>query len=270
MSLLFPQTMESGLVSSNHCAFITVITLSLILGAPAIVAQNGDLYDAINGNDRDPHDLLRDAARKPAEVLAFLGVEAGMSVLDVYAAGGYYTFILSKAVGPSGTVYAQNTERGLSFQEGRLPISQGEAFEAKTSRGNLQNVVHKISPLDTLDIPAQSLDVILMTQFLHDSYNASPERSVTILRRLRGMLKPGGILGITDHAGVEGQANRHMHRMQLTQAIEVADQAGYSVVGSSDLLHNPSDDHTRHVFHPSLERNTDRFLLKLQKPLSDN
>lgn len=255
-------------MSSNRFGLNITLTLGLILLASTTFAQDRDLlYEAISGNDRDPHDLQRDAVRKPVEVLAFLGIEEGMSVLDVYAAGGYYTFILSRAVGRSGTVYAQNTKQGLSFQEGNLNISQGEAFKAKIELGNLQNVVHKLSPLEALDIPAKSLDVILMTQFLHDLYNSNPERSVSILQHLSMMLKPGGILGITDHIGIEGQDNRHMHRMQLTQAIDVAVRAGYRILGSSDLLHTVSDDHTRHVFHPSLERNTDRFLLKLQKPI---
>ena len=37
--------------------------------------------------------------------------------MDVYAAGGYYTFILSKALGPEGVVLAQNTERGLRLRK---------------------------------------------------------------------------------------------------------------------------------------------------------
>jgi|TARA_B110000240_G_C13183263_1_gene318691 predicted methyltransferase len=38
----------------------------------------------------------------------FLGIGKGMTVVDVIAAGGYYTEVLSVAVGASGKVYAQN------------------------------------------------------------------------------------------------------------------------------------------------------------------
>lgn len=239
-------------------------SLVTVLCLPMATALDKDaLRQALNGADRDPNDLHRDEVRKPVEVLDFLGVEEGMSVLDVYAAGGYYTFILSKAVGAAGVVYAQNTEQGLNFQEGRQNISQGEAFDAKVARGNLNNVRHILSPVDQLPIPAQSLDVILVSQILHDFYNGDPDRALVMLESLKPMLKPDGIIGITDHIGLEGQDNSHMHRMQKQQAIEIAQRAGYILIGESDLLQNESDSHDRHVFHPSLERNTDRFLLKL-------
>ena len=247
--------------------------LLLILGSllilviwPASSALDKDaLRQAISGPDRDANDLLRDEARKPVEVLDFLGVDEGMSVLDVYAAGGYYTFILSKAVGPTGVVYAQNTEQGLSFQEGRQYISQGDAFNSKILGGNIENVTHILAPIDQLQIPAQSLDMILLAQSLHDFYNSDPERARTILEQLGTLLKPDGVIGIIDHVGLEGQGNSHMHRMEKQQAIDVAQLAGYELIEESDLLKNKDDAHIRHVFHPTLNRNTDRFLFKFQK-----
>ena len=73
---------------------------------------------------------MRDEVRRPAEVLSFLGIGNGMTVLDVYAAGGYYTFILSKAVGPDGTVYAQNTSRGLRFTTPFATMVSGTARDS--------------------------------------------------------------------------------------------------------------------------------------------
>ncbi|MDP6652729.1 MAG: hypothetical protein QGF90_11590, partial [Gammaproteobacteria bacterium] len=104
------------------------------------------LRRAISGPDREVTDFVRDGVRKPVEVLEFLGIESGMTVLDLYAAGGYYTFILSKAVGPDGVVYAQNTRRGLRFVEDRQNITQGEALDNKILRGNLSNVTQIVRP----------------------------------------------------------------------------------------------------------------------------
>ena len=64
------------------------------------------------------HTVIRDAGRKPVEVLRCLGVESGMTVLDVFAASGWYTEVLAHAVGANGTVYAQNTEFLLSMRDG--------------------------------------------------------------------------------------------------------------------------------------------------------
>ncbi len=246
---------------------LTAAVLALI-GYPA-AGQDLDLQAlrrALSGPDREVTDFARDAARKPVEVLDFLGIGPGMRVLDVYAAGGYYTFILAKAVGANGRVFAQNTPRGLRFEEDRQEISQGEALEIKIQRGNLNNVTHLVERVGELSIEPESLDAIMVVQTLHDHYNPNPERALELMTLLRALLKPGGIVGVIDHVGDAGRDNRSFHRMQKSQAIEVAELAGFLVAGDSDLLHNPNDRHVRAIFDPRLNRDTDRFLLKLQKP----
>ena len=85
------------------------VVLSLGCWLPAVSAQDGlALRRALADPRRAVTDFARDDIRKPVEVLEFLGIRSGMTVMDVYAAGGYYTFILSKALGPEGAVLAQN------------------------------------------------------------------------------------------------------------------------------------------------------------------
>lgn len=242
------------------------LTFSLLLFSGVVAAQdNNALRMAISGPDREVVDFARDEARKPVEVLDFLGIEAGMTVLDVYAAGGYYSFILGKAVGSEGTVYAQNTPRGLRFEEDRQDVTQGEVLAEKLARGNLDNVIPLVSSLDDLALAPNSLDAALVMQVLHDYYNGNPQRAITMLEQLKVWLKPGGVIGVSDHIGLAGNDNRALHRMELQQAIAVAEAAGFEVL-VSDLLRNPQDMHRRAIFDPRLARNTDRFLLKLIKP----
>jgi len=245
--------------------FSTALALTFA-GNPASALDKEALRKAISGPDREVIDYVRDDSRKPVEVLDYLGLEPGMSVLDVYAAGGYFTFILSKAVGPEGIVYAQNTPRGLRFEEDRQEISQGEALNMKIERGNLTNVRHLVQSMNDIEIAPESLDMVMISQILHDYYNGSPERAVELLLKAKSLLKPGGIIAVIDHEGSENLENRRFHRMLKSQAIEVAGLAGLQLVGDSDLLHNPNDRHVRSIFDPMLNRNTDQFLLKLQKP----
>ena len=249
----------------------TLITCCVLLLATlgysgSLALDKEALTRAITGPDRDVTDYVRDAVRKPVEVLDFLGLEPGMTVLDLYAAGGYYTFILSKAVGPNGIIFAQNTPRGLRFEEDRQDITQGEALEAKIQQGNLTNVSHIVRPLAEIALPPISIDMVILAQTLHDWYNPQPARVLERLLQVKALLKPGGVVGITDHIGLDGRDNRSMHRMQKQQAIDIAEQAGFLVVGDSDILNSRINDHTRSIFDPRLNRNTDRFLLKLQKP----
>lgn len=255
--------------SAIKSSFSYSLALLAVFFISACLGQNLDtraLEIAIAGPDRDVSDFARDAARKPVQVLDFLGIQDGMKVLDLYAAGGYYTFILSKAVGENGTVYAQNTERGLRFVEDRQNITQGEALNAKIESGKLSNVVQIVRPLTKIGLAENSLDLALVAQTLHDYYNPNPERALEMLLQLKRLLKPGGVLGITDHVGVAGRDNRDLHRMQIEQAVELAERAGFDVT-SSEALRVNSDDHSRSIFDPRLNRSTDRFLLKLTKPL---
>ena len=198
------------------------------------------LTRALSSPERDVTDFLRDKTRKPVQTLEFLALERGMRVLDLYAAGGYYTVVLSQAVGESGCVFAQNTQRGRAFIEDRQAITQGEALDTKIRTANLNNVTQLIAPTTSLDIAPESLDFILLTLTLHDYANPNPQRARELLTMLYSLLKAGGILGISDHVGDEGNDNHALHRMPEQQAIALALEAGFEVT-SSDLLRVHSD-----------------------------
>ena len=138
-------------------------------------------------------------------------------------------------------------------------------LKSKILEGNLTKVTQLIGNVTTLDLSEDSLDAALLMLSLHDSYNNSPERALELLRSPDSYLAPGGILGSGDHIGLPEKNNRDLHRMPVQQAIELAEQAGFTVQ-QSRLLENPKDDHSRSVFDPTLARHTDRFLLKLTKP----
>ena len=64
---------------------------------------------------------------------------------------------------------------------------------------------------------------------------------------------------------VEKRVNETLLEMSLAEAAVTA--AGFEIVGRSELLRNPHDDHTKSVFDPAIRGQTDRFLLRLRKPL---
>ena len=243
------------------------IGLALLLSCAIGFAQDPQaLRESLRGSERDIADRMRDEARKPVAVLNFLGLQQGMTVLDVYAAGGYYTFILSRAVGSDGTVYAQNSPRALRYDEDRTDMTQGDALAGKIERGKLDNVIRIDRAINDNGLPDSSIDFILVSQILHDYYNSSPARAHGLLLELHRLLKPGGIVGIIDHSGAEGNDNRRLHRMLKSQAVAAATRAGFLIEADSDLLANASDNPRRSIFDPLLNRGTDQFLLRLRKP----
>ncbi|MDG1444075.1 MAG: methyltransferase domain-containing protein [Pseudomonadales bacterium] len=138
-----------------------------------------------------------------------------------------------------------------------------KALSARLSNNRLANVVRLDTELTDLQLTANSLDAAFTALNLHDVYNRSPEAAVDMLSNIKSLLKPGGIMGVVDHNGDPSQDNAKLHRMTQSQAIEVAEKAGF-IVESSDVLANPNDDKSQNVF--ASRGATDRFVLKLTKP----
>src|SRR3954470_14430529 len=89
-------------------AVISAALLACSLGAGRAAAQD---YAAIVASpDRSDADRQTDKRRNPEKMMAFTGVKAGMKVMDLVSSGGYSAELLARAAGPSGTVYAQDSQ----------------------------------------------------------------------------------------------------------------------------------------------------------------
>jgi len=235
--------------------FITLLATSLTTGllCSSAIAQLdvAALERAMANPDRPAADKERDASRQAPAVLNFFGVAPGMTVLDINASAGWYTEVLSYAVGSNGTVYMQNRPGGRAE----------EAANARAAR--LSNVTQIA---DITDAPAGSVDFAITGLNFHDFHNSDPARAQQILAAIASVLKTGGILGVLDHEGTPGADNVALHRIAFDDAVKALIQSGdFALVGASDILDNPADDHTVGPFDPSLGRNTDRLVLKLMK-----
>jgi len=211
---------------------------------------------------RSDEDRARDAGRKPAEVIAFLGIEPGMTVLDVFAASGWYTEVLSHAVGPAGTVYAQNTEFLLNMRDG----ANDKALAARLAGDRLPNVRRLDREIDDLGLAPDSIDAAVFALNFHDVYNsAGADAAIGLLASLYEVLKPGGVLGVIDHTGVAGNDNAALHRIEKAKVLEVIAASPFRLDAESDILSNPDDDMSASVFAPEVRGHTNRFLLRLKK-----
>jgi predicted methyltransferase len=225
-------------------------------------AEPMDLASLLASDARSEEDRARDAGRKPAEVLALLGIEPGMDVLDLVAASGWYSEVLSLAVGPDGSVTAQNPAWMLAFQDGGVVAGLDARIE-----GGLSNVTRLDSSWAELGAMETRFDAALSALNIHDVYYLeSPEATAEFAGAVYNVLKPGGVFGIVEHVGDPDGENANLHRIDKDLVIDIVTDAGFVVEADSDLLANPADDHTQSVFSEGIRGQTDRFLLKLRKP----
>jgi len=241
-------------------ALMTILSMVCI---PAQAQDAASLQAALSASAGRPEaDKERDAGRKPAEVLEFLGIRSGMTVVDLIAAAGYYTEVLSIAVGPSGKVYMQNSAASLTGERGERTSA---AIEQRLANNRLANVERLTREPEALGLADNSVDAVIIALEFHELYRSSnPNAAADFLAEMRRVLKPGGVLGIIDHAGFPQYDPGPLHRALEAQVVADVQKAGLFAAASSRILRNPDDDRSAGVFGP-LRGATDRFLLKVVK-----
>jgi predicted methyltransferase len=258
--------MRTPTICRSDPATLVLLGLLALVSMGAMCATSPDLATRLETGLRSESDKARDVGRRPAEVLAFLGVEPGMTALDLIASGGYYTEVLSEAVGADGKVYAQNIEFVLKMRDG----TNDKEMTARLAGNRLPNVERLDREMDDLGLAPGSVDLAFSALNMHDILDGrGPDAAALVLKVVHEALTADGILGIVDHAGDAGAEhnarNKELHRIDRARVAAAAESAGFVLEASSDLLRNSADDHTTNVFDPSIRGHTDRFVLRFRK-----
>ena len=250
-------------ISSSAVAALAWTVLACLTCAPIAHAANNvsaAISAAVASPARPDGDKQRDAARKPAESIAFAGLKPGDKIVDLLPGGGYFTRIFSAVVGPKGHVWA-------AWPQG-VPDARTAAVKAIAADPAYANVTELEQPLAALKIP-EAADMIWTSQNYHDLHNISGLDMGAVNKSIFDALKPGGIYIVLDHAAEAGSGFRDtgtLHRIDPEAVKTEVEAAGFKLVARSDLLRNPADPHTAKVFDPAIRGKTDQFILKFRKP----
>jgi predicted methyltransferase len=127
----------------------------------------------------------RDRAQQPERVIAALGVKPGDRVADLGAGGGYFTFRLADAVGPTGRVYAIDVDPDMVAY-----------LQARAAEERYENVEVIQATTDNPGLPAESVDLL----FTCNTYHHLGDRTA-YFARAGATLRPGGRVAIIDYDG---------------------------------------------------------------------
>jgi ubiquinone/menaquinone biosynthesis C-methylase UbiE len=125
-------------------------------------------------------DPERDRWQQPARIVAALKLRPGATVADIGSGSGYLLPYLSRAVGPAGTVYAEE------IQEAFLPALRRRAERLGNARVVLGTATDP-------NLPAGSIDCFVLLTVYHEIQDAVP-----FLRALRRAARPDARLAIID------------------------------------------------------------------------
>ena len=238
---------------------IAAIAFAVAVLAPGI-SRAQDYAAIVAAPDRSEADRQTDQRRHPEKMLAFAGVKTGMKVLDMEASAGYSTELLARAVGPTGTVYAQDSAAVIErFVK--------DKFDIRAQKPAMKNVVHVVRNFDDPIPPdVSNLDLITFFFAYHDVTYMPVDRA-KMNAKMFAALKPGGYLIIADHSAKQGEGitvAKTLHRIEEATLRQEIEAAGFKFVAEGDFLHHPEDPRDDKVFKPAVP--VDEFVLKYQKP----
>ncbi len=242
----------------NRFAFLLAGFLIAAPLQPAEVPDN--IAKAVAAPERSAKDRERDTREKPAELLAFAGVKPGMKVADVFGGGGYWTELLARAVGPTGSATLVNNEGYANFAK--------EDIQVRFADGRLKEVKQVVGKTAALGMGSGEYDLIMIFMGYHDLYWVDEKEgwpkidADNFLKQLHAALKPGGKLLIVDHAAKEGTgsaAAQDLHRIDEDFTKKDFTSHGFLFEKAFTGYRNSTDDHSKMVFDAAIRGKTDRF-----------
>lgn len=201
--------------------------------------ETGSLAWAVAGEWRGDA-IARDVSRNPRETLEFFGLDPSGTVIEIWPAGGWYTQILAPWIAANGGTYV-----AAHFPTAGNPQTQAfvdgyvERFAAPLF-GEIE--VAEFGPETAAIVPDGSADAVLTFRNVHNWMARGFEEKA--FADFYAALRPGGILGVVEHRLPASQpqdpraANGYV---QEDYVIALAAEAGFELVGSSELNANPAD-----------------------------
>ena len=194
-------------------------------------------------------------ARNPGETIAFFELEPGMTVVEALPGGGWYSKILMPYLGPEGELVGAHypdaiwPKFGMSEERVATFIERGNNWATTASEWEVENpsAVSNFKMGALPDEKQGTADAVLFIRALHNlnRFEESDGYLSTAMSETMAVLKPGGLVGVVQHAAPETNPDEwtdgsrgYLKKSALISAFE---EAGFEYVGESDVNANPLD-----------------------------
>lgn len=191
------------------------------------------------GTWRSDDNKARDVYRHPAETLAFFGVLPGQTVIEISPGGGWYTEILAPLMKGNGNYVAAYPADATSDYAKK----NNDKFRAKLAAAPDQYAAAMSVEYDPkapnfgMD---GSADMVLTFRNVHNWGEGAP----AMFAAFNAVLKPGGTLGVVEHRAAEGADPKSLEGsgyLPTEAVVKLATDAGFELVGQSEINANPND-----------------------------
>lgn len=213
---------------------------------PQLSLENQEsLRQSVGVSSRSISNILRDAHRNPEQTLAFFAVQPDHTVVEVWPGAGWYTEILAPLLREEGLLIAAHFDPDSEVEFFRNSRERYQRLLTQRPRvyDRVQLAMLDYDPAHSIAEPA-SADRVLTFRNVHNWLAAGMDETRAVFDKFHAVLKPGGMLGIVEHRARPGTSLEDMISSgYVTEelVIELAEQAGFSLVSRSAVNQNPQD-----------------------------
>jgi SAM-dependent methyltransferase len=144
----------------------------------------------------------REEEEQPEKALDAIGIREGMTIADIGAGVGYFTFRLAKRVGPGVKVYANDIQPGMLAR-----------LQRRIKKNGVTNVEPVLGNETDTKLPANCCDLALLVDVYHEF--AQPQ---VMLRGIASALKPDGRLVLLEYRKEDPDVPiRFEHKMSVEE-----------------------------------------------------
>lgn len=225
----------------------------LVLTHPSLAASkedaNGKKLDTVLAAQPD-ETKARYQYRHPKETLQFFGIEPGMTVMEALPGGGWYTRILLPYLGEKGRLIGVDYPISLwpnygwaseEFIETRRKWPATWPDEVKA--WNIADAA-PVSAYTFETLPKDltgTVDAALFIRALHNLLRFDDSYFNTAIQETYRVLKPGGILGVVQHATTDKNATGETGYLERDSLVKRIEAFGFKLADESDINANPKD-----------------------------
>ena len=225
---------------------ILCMFMMITVASPALADANesSQLLDVINSQHRSESNKKRDIYRHPLQTLTFFQIKPEMTVVEVWPGKGWYTEILAPYLKNGGGKFIAAGFPQHAGPQWRQDLQADYKAWLETNPDSYDQVnIVELGPPSYWTIGEDnSVDAVLTFRNVHNWLKG--EYTTEMFNAFYNVLKPGGILGITDH---RANNNTDLETMKTSGyldqnlVIHLADQAGFVLEATSEVNANPRD-----------------------------
>jgi len=190
---------------------------------------------------RDAAVRARDAARNPADTLEFFTLDPASTIVEIWPGGGWYTDVLAPWIAAHGGIYVAAWTAVEPDDAGALALR--ERFAARFEQPAFGDLtLTAFGPEGFTGFEPGAADAIVTFRNTHNWMAGGFVE--TAYEAMFEALRPGGLLGVVEHrlpANRVQDPRAASGYVQEDYVIALAVEAGFELVGASEINANPAD-----------------------------